>query len=229
MNATIERATTRAAHQMHRPGTVQDALETIVRSASEALPRFDHVGVSTVEDDGSVQTRATTSVLVLDLDALQQQAGEGPLIDSRHTAAVVAAPDIARDDRWPGYVPAAAALGLSSQLSVRLHLADRGTVGSLNLYSTTHADIDALHVSLATHVAAHAGAALGRAQEHALSTRAEKDAHLVGQAIGLLMERHRVTDDEAHSFLWRASKHTNTTVSGMAASLVGDANTRVGR
>src|SRR4051812_40845021 len=50
---------------------------------------------------------------------------------------VVVAPRIHHDPRWPRDVPAAVELGLRSQLAVKLYLDDQGTLGGLNLYSTT--------------------------------------------------------------------------------------------
>ncbi len=226
MDTTISRAIAHAANQMHRAATVDDTLEVIVRSAAEALPTFDHIGVSTVEKSGEIITRASTSALVLELDGLQYSLREGPCVTSMDGDDVVPAPHIAEDPRWPHYLPGALRHGLRSQLGVRLHLDDHGTIGGLNLYSTTSDEISPDDVVVAAFFATHASLALGKARHveslnQAVSTRQE-----VGKAIGILMERYDIDDKAAHAFLWRASSHTNTKVRTIAADLVGEVNSR---
>lgn len=226
MNDDIARSLAHAASQMQRAGSVEEVLELIVRSAAETLPSFEHVGVSTVDRHGEVRTRASTSALVLELDDLQYRLPEGPCVDSLQGDEVVVAPDIQRDERWPHYVPEAVARGLRAQLAMRLHLADRGTVGGLNLYSTTTRAISEGDVSTAAFFATHASLALGRATESETLTSAIATRQLIGQAIGILMERYKIDEQAAHAFLWRASSHGNVKVRDIAANLVHEAGSR---
>ncbi|ROR90999.1 GAF and ANTAR domain-containing protein [Nocardioides aurantiacus] len=228
MDTEIARAVAHAANQMHRAAGVDDTLEVIVRSAAEALPTFDHIGVSTVEKDGQIVTRASTSALVLELDDLQYTLHEGPCVSSMDGDDVVPAPHIETDHRWPSYLPGALRMGLRSQLGVRLHLDDRGTIGGLNLYSTTSSEIAAGDVLVAAFFATHASLALGKARHVETLNDAVATRQLVGQAIGILMERYDIDDQAAQAFLWRGSSHTNTKVRDMAASLVAEVNTRRG-
>lgn len=229
MNNAIARAMTVAAQQMHQGSSVEEVLELIVRSAAETLPTFDHIGVSTVEKRGEIVNRAATSSLVIELDHLQYGLPEGPCVDSLEGNDVVVAPHIARDQRWPRYVPEAVERGLRSQLAVRLHLADRGTVGGLNLYSTKAEDIDPDDVGTAELFAAHAAIALGRASESESMAGAVKSRQHIGQALGILMERYQIDEKAAHAFLWRASSHGNVKVRDIAASLIAEANNRTDR
>jgi GAF domain-containing protein len=224
MDTDIARSIAHAADQMHRAATVEETLELIVRNAAEALPGFDHIGVSTVEKGRKVVNRAATSALVLELDELQYGIPQGPCVDSLRGTEVVAAPHISHDPRWPDYVPQAVALGLKSQLAVRLHLADRGTVGGLNLYSTKSEDVAPADVDTAAFFAVHASIALGRARDLASMSEAVTTRQLIGQAVGVLMERYKIDEKAAQAFLWRASSHTNTKVRDIAATLVGEAN-----
>ncbi|WP_082533853.1 ANTAR domain-containing protein [Marmoricola sp. Leaf446] len=226
MDTTMARAIAHAAQQMHRPATVDDTLEVIVRSAVEALPTFDHIGVSTVEKDGRIVTRASTSALVLELDDLQYSLAEGPCVASMDGDDVVPAPRIAGDERWPHYLPGALALGLRSQLGVRLHLDDHGTIGGLNLYSTTSDDISEEDVAVAAFFATHAALALGTARHVESLNQAVATRQLIGQAIGILMERYVLSEQAAQAFLWRTSSHGNTKVRAVAADLVDDADRR---
>lgn len=224
MHDAIERAVAHAAQQMHGARTVEETLELIVSSAAEALPTFEHVSVSTVEQEAQAVTRAATSDLVRELDAVQYSLREGPCVDSLTGVAVVSAPRLRHDQRWPAYVPRAVEHGVRSQLAVRLHLADRGTVGGLNMYSVSSEEVSAEDVLTAGFFATHASLALGRAGELATLGAAVEHRQLIGQALGILMERYGLTAEAAHAFLWRASSHGNTKVRDLAARLVGEAD-----
>ncbi len=226
MDSKIAHAIAHAANQMHRAATVDDTLEVIVRSAAEALPTFDHIGVSTTEKDGVIITRASTSPLVLQLDDLQYSLHEGPCVASMDGDDVVPAPHIKDDTRWPHYLPGALDLGLKSQLGVRLHLDDHGTIGGLNLYSTTSEEIAEEDVIVAAFFATHASLALGKARHIESLNHAIASRQLIGQAIGIVMERYDINDEAAQAFLWRASSHSNTKVRAIAATLVDEVNAR---
>ena len=99
---------------------------------------------------------------------------------------------------------------------------------SLNLYSADRNafDNDSEHIGLL--FAAHAAVAISGAhqQEHLNKAIAARD--LIGQAKGILMERHKITADQAFSVLARASQQTNTKLVDVARSLTdtGDITTR---
>lgn len=224
MDTHTARAIAHAAAQMHQAATVDEVLELIVRNAAEALPTFDHIGVSTLEKGGTAVNRAATSALVLELDELQYGIPQGPCVDSLEGDEVVVAPHISRDERWPDYASQAVARGLKSQLAVRLHLADRGTVGGLNLYSTTSEDVAPADIDTAAFFAVHASIALGRARDLESMSEAVSTRQLIGQAVGVLMERYKIDETAAQTFLWRASSHTNTKVRDIATTLIGEAN-----
>jgi hypothetical protein len=109
-------------------------------------------------------------------------------------------PRIHHDQRWPRYVPAAVELGLRSQLAVRLYLDDQGTL------------------------AAHAAIALGNARERENLNQALHSRKVIGQAVGILMERYEMNEDRAFAFLVRASSHANIKLRDVAQELVNRAN-----
>lgn len=227
VDTSIARAVARAASQMHRATEDEGVLEVLVRSAAEALPTFNHVGVSTVEKDGQIITRASTSALALELDNLQYRLREGPGVASMDGDNLVAAPYIREDARWPNYLPGALTAGLKSQLGVRLHLDDEGILGGLNLYSTTSEAVAPEDVLIASLLATHASLALGKARHVESLNQAIANRQLIGQAIGILMERYGIDAQAAHAYLWRASSHTNVKVRVIAADLVGELDGRV--
>jgi GAF domain-containing protein len=213
-----------AARSINHRRTLDETLQAIVEVARASVPGFDEVGISTLHKDGKVQTRAATGDLVHQLDDLQYGLGEGPCVDTLRQVHVVVAPRIHHDQRWPRYVPAAVELGLRSQLAVRLYLDDQGTLGGLNLYSTTSDDVDPEAEGTAELFAAHAAIALGNARERENLNQALHSRKVIGQAVGILMERYEMNEDRAFAFLVRASSHANIKLREVAQELVNRAN-----
>ncbi|MCW2833793.1 MAG: hypothetical protein JWN68_1746 [Nocardioides sp.] len=214
---------------MHTVYRLDETLEAIALAARVSVPGFDHAGISTMDRKGNITTRAATDDLVLELDQLQYSLGEGPCVDSLREAPVVSAPDIAHDQRWPRYVAdAVRTAGLQAQLGIRLFLDSEGTLGGLNLYSTQSPHIDDEAIALAQLFAAHAAVALGNAREIDHLNTALRTRKVVGQALGLLMERYKISEDRAFAFLTRASSHGNVKLVTVAQELVDQANSAQG-
>lgn len=226
MDDDISAALAEAARTIGTSSTQEETLRTIAETARTSIPGFDHVGVSTIDKRGRVHTRAMTSELVGELDALQYGLQEGPCVDSLHEAHVVSAPDIRHDQRWPTYVPAAVKLGLRSQLAVKLFLDEEGTVGGLNLYSTISSEIHPAAAVAADLFASQAVAVLEKTRElddlhAALLTREQ-----IGQAVGLVMAQYHLTSQAAFTFLARTSSHSNIKLRDIAERVIADHNAK---
>jgi GAF domain-containing protein len=222
-------ALARAAQTIHTSSSLEDTLQTIAETAKDSLPGFDAVGISTIAKDGTVATRAGTSDLVWELDKLQYKLGQGPCMETLRDSTRVLAPKIADDDRWPDFVPRAVELGLRSQLALKLFLDDKGTVGGLNVYSTTTEEIDDGAVSMASLFAAHAATAMGNVSvveglQDALSTRT-----VIGVAVGMLMKEYTLSQDTAFGLLVRTSSHSNVKLRDIARRMVDEANAKASR
>jgi GAF domain-containing protein len=222
----IGRAVTMAARSINKRAGLEESLNSIVQVAQWSLPGFDHVGISLIDGRGNVETKAATGDLVWALDKLQYELGEGPCVDTLHDEVLVEAPNLRHDQRWPRYVPRAVDEGLKAQLGVKLYLDDEGTLGGLNIYSTTSEEIDPEAVHLAEMFAAHAAIALGHAQDRQNLNEALHSRKVIGQAIGLVMERYRLPEDRAFAFLVRASSHANVKLRDIAQAMVDEANRR---
>jgi GAF domain-containing protein len=215
-----------AARSMGGQRTVDETLQVIAHTARRSIPGFDHVGISTIDRDGSVTTRAATDDLVNRLDDLQYGLAEGPCVDALRREHVVAVPDLRHEQRWPRYVPRAVRTGLEAQLAVQLFLDDEGTLGGLNLYSTSSPEIHPDAEAIADLFASHAAIALGHARKASHLNQALTSRKVIGQALGILMERYGLTDDRAFDFLVRASSHGNVKLRDVAQNLVDEANRR---
>jgi GAF domain-containing protein len=214
-----------AARTLYRPRSLDDTLQTIVEVACNSVPGFDHVGIATMEKRGDVETRAFTGDLVLPLDEMQYTLHEGPCSAALQGAEAVCVSSLRCEQRWPAYVPRARALGVRSQLAVKLYL-DDDTLGGINFYSTISDEVSDDAQVLARLFATHAAIALGHAQERETLTTGMQSRRVIGQAIGLLMERYEMSDDRAFAFLVRASSHRNIKLRAVAEELVAEANLR---
>jgi GAF domain-containing protein len=222
----INHALTMAARGINRRANLEETLSSIVEVAQDSLSGFDQIGISLMDRKGNVQTKAATGELVWTLDKIQYELGEGPCVETLHDKVIVEAPDLRHDQRWPRYVPRAVAEGLKAQLAVKLYLDDQGTLGGLNIYSTTREDIDPEAVHMAELFAAHAAIALGYARDRQNLNEALHSRKVIGQAIGIVMERYHLTEERAFAFLVRASSHSNVKLRVIAQTMVDEANTK---
>jgi GAF domain-containing protein len=219
-SSDVGRAIAAAARALYEGQTLDDTLQRIVEVARDSVPGFDQVGISTLDRKGHVETRATTGDLVLILDKAQYDLDEGPCVETLRGQAVVAAPDVADDPRWPRYAPVAAEHGVRSQLGIQLHLDSEGTLGGINFYSTTSSSVDPQAESIAELFATHAALALGNAREKESLNDALLTREVIGQAIGIVMERYQISADRAFEFLVRASSVGNIKLRDVAQELV---------
>lgn len=209
-----------AVRDMHASSDVQETLDAIVRSASISIPGFEHVGITTTLGGGREHTRAASTDLTLELDHLQYELDEGPCLSAIEGPTVTMVPDARHEQRWPRFMKEAVKRGLRSQMGIKLHLDSRGTLGGLNLYSTERDDIDPDAEPMAELFAAQAAVALGSAHEIDGLNQALGSRQLIGQAVGILMERFDLDEGAAFAFLTRASSHGNIKLRDVARQVV---------
>ena len=216
-----------AARTINQPEPSLDAaLETIAFAARDSIPGFDLVVISTVDKTGNVETRAVTDPRVLEFDKLQYSLGEGPCLDALGAAHVVSVPRLRHERRWSGYVPRVLDMGLRSQLAVKISLDDEGTLGGINLYSTISDEIDPEAESIAELFAVHAAITMGSVIKIGQLNTGMHTRKVIGQAIGILMERYAMHEDNAFGFLLRASQTDNIKLRDIAAGIVDESNQR---
>ena len=196
----IARAMAEAAQAINVHGTLTDTLDAVAHAAREAVPGFDHVGISVVQSDGTVATVAATSPLVIDMDTLQYELGQGPCLSALSEATLVLAEDLPHEQRWPRYVPRSVKSGARAQMGVQLFASDE-PLGGLNFYSTLTGAIDPEAPRRAELFATHAALALSHARRADRAAEAVPTRQLIGQAVGILMERFELTEDRAMYYL----------------------------
>jgi transcriptional regulator with GAF, ATPase, and Fis domain len=126
--------------------------------------------------------------------------------------------DLAADPRWPVLGPRAGERGVGSMLCLQLFVHE-DTLGALDLlaYEKWAFTDDSEHIGLL--LASHAAIAVADAQklDHAGIALVNRD--VIGQAKGILMERFKITADEAFDVLAKVSQDTNRKVYAVAENL----------
>jgi len=204
---------------------VDSTVANIVRAVATTVPSTEDAGMSLLEG-GRLESVSPSSERVARLDELQHELGEGPCVDAVYDAPAYRTGDIGTDRRWPRFADAAADLGVRSMLAVRLYT---GTtlLGALNLYSSEPDAFDEPAEHVCGLFAAHAAVALVGSQAQAQLRSALESRDVISMAKGILMERHRVTDDQAFNLLVRASQNTNRKLHDVARWLVHGTNAAI--
>jgi len=224
----IAHALNEAAKLMNAPATLDDTLDAITRAALSTVPGFSHVGISIAHRDGRIETMSATDQLVWELDNVQYSLQEGPCYDSITSGKVTVVEHARHDQRWPRYMPEAVKRGLRAQLAVGLY-SDGDSLGGLNLYSTDSDRVEHDAIGIAELFASQAAIALGRSRQEFQLNEALESRKVIGQAMGLVMQRYELDEDRAFQFLVRASSTSNIKLRDLAVELVQQANVRAGR
>ncbi len=204
-------------------GTVQQTLQQIVELSQRAIDGCEAAGILHI-DQGTMSTIAASSPLVLALHQMQIDAGEGPCLDAATRATTIYAHDLIDDARWSTFGPLAITAGIRTVLAYSL-TATQASV--LNLYASLPAAFGPTDRAQASLFATLARLALESAEERAVDARtainlteALRTRELIGQAQGILIERERITAEQAFDVLRRASQHMNMKLREVAATLV---------
>ena len=206
----------RAVQQKQDPDST---LAEIVRAAVELIPGCDDGSISVVIGRRTVSSRAASSDLAGVVDQIQESTGQGPCLDAAYVHETVRVTDMATDTRWPVFAPLALAAGAAGMLSCQLYV-EGDDLGALNLFSRTAGGLDEESEHIALMFAAHAAVAYATAYEREVAARTVATRQVIGRAEGILMERHRVTAEQAFALLVRVSQHRNSKLRDVAEGLV---------
>jgi hypothetical protein len=215
------------AEQLYDADNVDDVLVRITEAAVSTVAGCRMASVTLAERNG-YRTAASTDSAATAADQAQYQAQEGPCLDAVNAPVVYA--QSFPDDRWPTLASRPTESGIGSVVSYRLSAASSATVdpggGSLNSYGVTPDAFTETAQEIGLVLAAHASVAaravdersalqsLGRDLQQALSSR-----DVIGQAKGILMERLKVTPEDAFDLLRRSSQQLNIKLREVAQGL----------
>jgi putative methionine-R-sulfoxide reductase with GAF domain len=194
-------------------------LTRIVQAAVTAIPGVDDASISVVLGRRRVEAQAASGELPRRVDALQAETAQGPCLDAVYEEHTVRVPDMRSETRWPRFAARAAAAGAGSMLCFQLWV-EGDNLGALNLYSRSPAAFDDESEHIGLLFASHAAVAFAGARQQASLHVALTTRDLIGQAKGVLMERHKITGGAAFELLVAASQDSNRKLRDVADELV---------
>ncbi|MFJ9543164.1 GAF and ANTAR domain-containing protein [Streptomyces sp. NPDC101225] len=191
--------------------SVDATLERVTASAVELVEGCDAAGILVLHG-GQVRTLAPTERLVTDSDRLQERLSEGPCFDAARTKdgeRVYRIPDFTRDQpRWPAFGPQAHKLGIGSMMGFLLYTEDE-ELGALNIYSRRPGAFTEASELAGWLLASHAAVSFSSARTHAQLEAGLATRHTIGEAMGIIMGSHRLSEDQAFDVLRRYSQENN--------------------
>lgn len=218
-NSAIEplRQFSRLSGIVHEAKTVDETVEAVADFALQCLgcsaaaillgrkPSQLQLAVATDDTIGRLAASETTT---------------GPHRDALRSETALIIDDLARETRWPDWKPAADHdLTLRSFIVLRLKVAG----ASAGLLFAGHPHPNAFgddEEAIAHIVSRHASIAVAGARHQASLAEAVDARKLVGQAMGILMERYGLDSDQAFAVLRRHSQDTNTKLRTIALELI---------
>lgn len=207
--------------------SMNSLLQTVADLAKSVMPGTPEASVSVVVK-GHPSTMASTGQLATDLDERQYERGHGPCLHAARTGELTEVTDTRTDPRWRDYMSRAVERGNLSSLSIPLAIDETEQVsGALNIYARLAKAFDEGSRAVAHRFGPYAAVAAGNMWAYqnardmadnlqiALESRA-----VIDQAKGVLMERYKMSADQAFQVLSQASMHANRKVRDIAEELV---------
>ncbi|MFI9822559.1 GAF and ANTAR domain-containing protein [Streptomyces sp. NPDC052013] len=206
------------ARDLLAESTLDDTLKQITTSAVDLVEGCDAAGILVLQGR-RVRSLAPTDPMVVDSDRLQERLQQGPCFD-------VARPETedrvfrivdftVKNDRWSDFVPAGRELGMGSMMGFLLYTREE-ELGALNMYSRKPGMFTEDSETAGWLLASHAAVAFATARTDAQLQEAIATRHLIGEAMGILMGRHHITEDQAFDILRIHSQRTNTKLRDVA-------------
>ena len=203
---------------------VNPTLADVLGRAVAAVPcRWAAAAVMNEIRDRPSRLSASTDASLAALTArFAVAAGASPGMLAFESGRVVHAPDLASEGRFGSYASKMVAqTPVRSVLSLPLCLRGR-TLGVLTLYADEPAAFDEAAIERAQELADLAAvavdASLTRDRADNLA-RALDNSRAIGVAVGVLVERYKVTPEQAFQQLSNASQHSNCKVADLAREL----------
>lgn len=207
---------------------LEDSLISVARLAVQAIPYADGAGLTLIEE-GRADTIVSTADFVKEVDGIQYGLGQGPCISAAASGETVMSGSLGGDARWTKFGAQVARLGVHSVLSLPL-VTPRGVVGAMNVYAHPKHAFNDDAARIGELYAVPAAIAVQNAQvlaqtrrlaaqlQNALSTRA-----VIDRAIGILMSRSGVSENEALERLRGLSQHEHQKLAAVAQQIVDEA------
>lgn len=211
--------------------SLESVLQTVTAAATRVLPGEPLTSV-TILDGHAAKTVAASGELALRLDEVQYQLGSGPCLSAASTGRTSELADTRDSQDWTEFSARAEAAGCRSVLSFPLPVREKVS-GALNVYNREFSVVDDGTRALVYRFADYAVVPVSNM--YLYETAVERAEHLaaaldsravIDQAKGILMERYKLTPDQAFQALTRVSMESNTKVRDIAERFVRTGNLR---
>jgi GAF domain-containing protein len=195
-------------------------LDELAVAGLEFVSGAQYAGITAADARSRADTASAVGRFPPLLDAIQRRHREGPYLDAVRDRDTVRVDDLTTDTRWPNFQrEALAQTPIRSALTYPL-VADHQLLGALTFYAEQPHSFDADAQRLGFVYATHAALAWNAVRREVQLREALASRDIIGQAKGMLMERHQISGDEAFSLLRRLSQQSNTRVAEIARRLV---------
>lgn len=190
-----------------------------VEFALTVVAASTHAGLTVLDVDHGLVTKASSDETVCRANALQHDLGEGPCFDVGVDQEIVVATDLAHESRWSAWGPMVdTELGVKSVMTVLMSSTRKSTV-ALTLYAERDHAFDPDDVEVARALVRQVGTGVTTGRQIEELRLAMHSRLAIGQAQGIVMERLKVTSDQAFEYLRRLSSLSNRKVVDIARDI----------
>lgn len=205
-----------------------ELLTQVAGLAVQAIPGADGAGLALLEE-GRNDTIVTTAGFVADVDAIQYKIRQGPCITAAAEARTVVSGSLTTDLRWRRFAAQIAPLGVHSVVSLPLLTPD-GVVGAMNVYARAKDVFDERAAAMGEIFAGPAAIAVQNAhlldQTRRLAAQLQSTLEtrkVIERAVGIVMSRSGVNEDEARKRLRTLSQNQDAQLATVAQALIAEA------
>jgi GAF domain-containing protein len=202
-------------------------LQTVAELTKAVMPGDPEASVSFLVRDRP-STLVSTGQLADELDERQYERDHGPCLHAARTGHMILITDTRTETRWRDYLPRAVERGCLSSLSVPLPIDQEDQVtATLNIYARRVDAFDEDSRAVAGRIAPYAAVAAGnlhlyqRARDKVDNLQMALDSRaVIEQGKGVLVERYKLTPEQAFELLARASMNSNRKLRDVADHLI---------
>ncbi|MBP2352069.1 GAF domain-containing protein [Kribbella aluminosa] len=217
----VASAFARLAVELHSVSGIDETADAVAVFALSAVG-CRYVAIELARAGGGAEIVAATDPVVERILQWQLTIGDGPMLHALSTGVAVHVADPATDTRWPLWSRFVADLPVGSVLHVPLTTGE--PLGVLSLYHAKPQGFTLDDEAIAEILARHTAIAVATAR-HTTALVDQMDARrLIGQAMGILMERFGLNGDQAYAILRRYSQETRTKLRDVALEVVNTRN-----
>jgi GAF domain-containing protein len=206
------------ARDMQRQADSPAVMDIIVAAAVGTVPGAEEASISLAERGRRVVSSAATGDVPRRFDEVQTETRQGPCVDAMYEHATIRVDHLAHDDRWPELARRAGEIGVASMLCFQLFV-EGDDLGALTLLARRPGAFTDESERIGLLLASHAAVAVAQAQKLTHLSTALANRDIIGQAKGVLMERYKITSDQAFALLAKVSQDTNSKLHEVAETL----------